>query len=75
MKHMGQDTNEFVTITLHRTEGQFLVTVLESSRSILTTIMALAQSVPGLSPPPIGTDAIANIAALAGKVAEQINST
>jgi hypothetical protein len=65
---------ETTTITLDPTEAQFLVTVLKSSAAILTAVMALQQSFPGLSPPPIGTDAIANITILAGKIAAQVNS-
>jgi len=65
---------ETVTITLDPTEAQFLVTVLKSSAAILTAVMALEQSFPGLSPPPIGTDAIANIGVLAGKIASQVQA-
>jgi len=65
---------ETAIITLDPTEAQFLVTVLRSSAAILTAVMALQQSFPGLSPPPIGTDAIANITVLAEKIAAQVNS-
>ena len=65
---------ETTTITLDPPEAQFLVTVLKSSAAILTAVMALEQSFPGLSPPPIGTDAIANITVLAEKIAVQVNS-
>jgi hypothetical protein len=65
---------ETAIITLDPTEAQFLVTVLKSSAAILTAVMALQQSFPGLSPPPIGTYAIANITVLAEKIAAQVNS-
>lgn len=65
---------ESITITLDPTEAQFLVTVLKSSAAILTAVMALEQSFPGLSSPAIGTDAIANITVLAGKITAQVNS-
>ena len=60
---------ETITITLNLTEVQFQVTVIKSSAAILTAGMALEQSFPGLSQPPIGTDAITNITGLAGKIA------
>jgi hypothetical protein len=65
---------ETITITLDPSEGQFLVTVLKASAAVLTAVMALEQSFPGLSPPPISADAIANITILAGKIAAQVNS-
>jgi hypothetical protein len=63
---------ETTTITLDPTEAQFLVTVLESSAAILTAVMALERSLPGLSSPPIGTDAIPAPAFLSRKVVPSI---
>jgi hypothetical protein len=60
-----------ITIRLHPAEVQFLITVLKSSATILTAIMALECSMPGLSPPPINTDAIRKIAALAHSIEQQ----
>jgi hypothetical protein len=71
---MDPEATKSLTITLDPVEAQFLVTVLKCSAAILTAIMALEQSFPGLSPPPIGTDALTNIAVLAEKIEEQIIS-
>ena len=60
-----------ITIRLHPAEVQFLITVLKSSATILTAILALEGSMPGLSPPPINTDAISKIAALADSIEQQ----
>jgi hypothetical protein len=68
----NSDVNPVVTIRLETIEAQFLITILKSSISILTALMALQRSLPGLSPPPFNTDAIVNIAALAGKIEVQL---
>jgi hypothetical protein len=72
MDYMDSETAESLTITLDLTEAKFLLTILKASREILTTIMGFQQSMPGLSPPPITTEAIVNIAALAEKIGAQI---
>jgi len=61
-----------VTIKLEPTEVQFLITVLKSSSSILTALMTLQDSFPGLPSSPVSTDAIVNITALADKIEHQI---
>ena len=66
-----EEIGRTITIRLHPAEVQFLITVLKSSASILTALMALEGSMPGLSPPPINTDAIAKIAALADNIERQ----
>ena len=71
MDRMDSETS-VLTITLEPSEVQFLLTVLKASRTILTAIMSLQESMPGLSPPPISTDAIVNIAALAERIELQI---
>ena len=68
---MDSETTEAITITLDASEAQFLLTILKASGSILTAIMSLQESLPGLSPPPIGTDAIAKIAMLAESIEHQ----
>jgi hypothetical protein len=67
---MDSETTEGLTITLDLTEAKFLLTILKASSEILTTIMSLQQSMPGLSAP-ITTDTIVNIAALTEKVRDQ----
>ena len=67
------DLSRGVTIKLETVEVQFLLTILKSSSSILTALMALQRSLPGLSPPPLSTDAIVNIAALAENIEQQIS--
>jgi hypothetical protein len=69
---MDSETTESLTITLDLSEAKFLLTILKASRAILTTIMGLQQSMPGLSPSPITTDTIVNIASLAERVGDQI---
>ena len=61
-----------VTITLNRVEIDFLLTVLESCATILTTMLALQECFPALSPPPLKADAIAHIGELANKIGGQI---
>ena len=73
---MGKDDAvQPVTIALDRLEIQFLLTVLESCEEILTTILALQECFPALSPPPLQADAIANIGALAKKISGQTRGT
>ena len=62
-----------LTITLDPSEAQFLVTVLKASTALLTIIVELQQSMPGLPPPPLSTEAITNVAALAEKIEQQFS--
>jgi hypothetical protein len=61
------------TISLEPSEMQFLVEVLKASAKLLTIIVSLQQSIPGLSPPPLDDEAITNVAALAEKIEQQIS--
>jgi len=70
---MDSETAADITITLDVSEAQFLLTILNASGTILTAIMTLQESIPGLSPPPIGTDAIVKIAMLAESIERQIS--
>jgi hypothetical protein len=60
-----------VRIALAPVEFQFLLTVLRSSGALLTALMALQESLPGLPALPLTADAVIHIAALADKLAEQ----
>ena len=57
-----------VTITLDRTEFQFLLHRAPVYREILNPLIALQVSVPNAEPPPLTLDAIFNIAALADRI-------
>jgi hypothetical protein len=70
--YMDSETTEGLTITVDLTEVKFLLTTLQASSKILTTIMGLQQCMPALFPSPITTDTIVNIAALADRIGEQI---
>jgi hypothetical protein len=72
---MNPEPIESITITLDRSEAQFLITVLKSSNAILTALLALQKSIPELPPPPIDENAIATISALARNIEKQINPT
>jgi hypothetical protein len=52
--------------------AKFQLTILKASSEILAIIMGFQQSMPGLSPSPITTNTIVNIAALAERFGEQI---
>ena len=60
-----------VCLALSAVEVQFLITVLESCTEILTALLAVQKSFPGLAPSPFDEDAVVNIAALARKIADQ----
>jgi hypothetical protein len=54
-------------------ECRFLLAVLRGSGSMLKTIKALQDSVPGIPPLPIGTDALVNLAALTDNIERQVS--
>ena len=72
MNDMNSETSHSVTITLGLAEAQFLVTVLTASSEIMTALVGVQKSFPGLSPPPITTDAIVKIAVLAETIRHQL---
>jgi hypothetical protein len=61
-----------VTIVLDPVEIHFLVTVLRSSGSVLDALTVVQRTLPGLSPPPLTTDAIVKMATLAEKIERQV---
>ncbi len=70
---MTPESVESVTITLTRSEAQFLITVLKSSTAILKALLSLQASLPELPPPPLNENGIASISALAQNIEKQIN--
>jgi hypothetical protein len=65
------DAPQTKTIELESVEINFLLTILKSCCAVFTALVALQDSVPGLSPPPLDTEAIIKIAALAEKIQQQ----